>query len=109
MASWCNRWCRGRGAADGHGTRCELRAGHRLRRRRHQAELLSDVAVRITPLTDLDAAEMLRRCAASRCSTGYRGSPERCRRHRDVLLRISAMVDAHPEIAELDANPVIVV
>jgi acetyltransferase len=26
----------------------------------------------------------------------------------DVLLRVSAMVEAHPEIAELDCNPVTV-
>jgi acyl-CoA synthetase (NDP forming) len=39
---------------------------------------------------------------------GYRGA-ERCdvTAVEDVILRISAMVEAHPEIAELDCNPVI--
>jgi acyl-CoA synthetase (NDP forming) len=39
---------------------------------------------------------------------GYRGA-ERCDvgAIADVLLRLSALVDAHPEIAELDFNPVV--
>ena len=40
---------------------------------------------------------------------GYRGAP-RCdvAAIEDVLLRVSAMVEAHPEIIELDCNPLIV-
>jgi acyl-CoA synthetase (NDP forming) len=40
---------------------------------------------------------------------GYRGAP-RCNvaAIEDVLLRIGAMVEAHPEIVELDCNPLIV-
>jgi acyl-CoA synthetase (NDP forming) len=40
---------------------------------------------------------------------GYRGAP-RCdvAAIEDVLLRISAMVEAHAEIVELDCNPLIV-
>lgn len=39
---------------------------------------------------------------------GYRGAP-RCdiAAVEDVLLRVSAMVEAHPEIAELDCNPLV--
>ena len=39
---------------------------------------------------------------------GYRGAP-RCdvAAIEDVLLRVSAMVEAHPEIVELDCNPLI--
>jgi acetate---CoA ligase (ADP-forming) len=39
---------------------------------------------------------------------GYRGAP-RCdvAAIEDTLLRVSAMIDAHPEIVELDCNPVI--
>ena len=72
------------------------------------AELLGDVALRITPLSDLDAAEMVRSLRSSSLLDGYRGSPpcdvaalER------VLLGLSALVEAHPEVSELDANPVI--
>ena len=40
--------------------------------------------------------------------TGYRGSPVvDVDALQDLLLRTSAMVDAHEEIAELDLNPVI--
>lgn len=73
-----------------------------------RAELLGDVAVRITPLTDLDAREMLRSLRTYPLLEGYRGSPP-CDvgALEDVLLRLSALVQAHPEIAELDANPVV--
>ena len=40
---------------------------------------------------------------------GYRGSPPRdVAAVEDVLVRVSAMVEAHPEIVELDCNPLIV-
>ncbi len=72
------------------------------------AELQRDVAVRITPLTDVDAAEMVRSLRTFPLLEGYRGTP-RCdvAAVEDVLLRLSALVEGHPEIAELDANPVI--
>jgi acetyl coenzyme A synthetase (ADP forming)-like protein len=72
-----------------------------------RAELLGDVAVRITPLTDLDAREMLRSLRTFALLEGYRGSPP-CdvSALEDVLGRLNALVMAHPEIAELDANPV---
>ena len=71
-------------------------------------EVLGDVAVRITPLSDLDAREMLRSLRVFRLLEGYRGSPA-CdiAAVEEVLLRLGALVEAHPEIAELDANPVI--
>jgi acetyl coenzyme A synthetase (ADP forming)-like protein len=72
-----------------------------------RAELLGDVAVRITPLTDLDAREMLRSLRTFALLEGYRGSrPCDVNALEDVLERLSALVMAHPEIAELDANPV---
>jgi acetate---CoA ligase (ADP-forming) len=72
------------------------------------AELVSDVAVRITPVTDLEAREMVRSLRTFPLLDGYRGAP-RCNvaAIEDVLLRVSAMVDAHPEIVELDCNPLI--
>jgi acetate---CoA ligase (ADP-forming) len=72
-------------------------------------ELLKDVAVRITPVTDRDAPEMLRALKLYPMLTGYRGSPA-CdiAAVETLLVRVSAMVAAHPEIAELDCNPVIV-
>jgi len=71
-------------------------------------ELLKDVAVRITPVTDRDADEMIRGLKLYPLLTGYRGSaPCDIGAVQDILMRIGAMVDAHPEIAELDCNPVI--
>jgi len=72
------------------------------------AELLGDVAVRITPLTDLDAHEMVRSLRTFPLLDGYRGAPK-CDvpAIEDTLVRLSAMVENHPEIAELDANPLL--
>jgi acetyl coenzyme A synthetase (ADP forming)-like protein len=71
-------------------------------------ELFKDVSVRITPVTGSDAAEMVRGLKLYPLLTGFRGSPP-CdvAAIEGVLTRISAMVQAHPEIAELDCNPVI--
>jgi acyl-CoA synthetase (NDP forming) len=71
-------------------------------------EVLGDVQVRITPLTDLDAADMLRCLRTFPLLDGYRGAPA-CdvAALEDMLARLSALVEAHPEIAELDANPII--
>ena len=57
-------------------------------------------------MTDLDAREMLRSLQTFPLLDGYRGAP-RCdiAAIEDVLLRVSAMVEAHPEIAELDLQP----
>jgi acetate---CoA ligase (ADP-forming) len=72
-------------------------------------ELVRDVAVRITPLTDLDASEMVRSLRTFPLLDGYRGAPKTdVAALEQVLLRLSAMVEAHPEVAELDCNPVLV-
>jgi acetyl coenzyme A synthetase (ADP forming)-like protein len=73
------------------------------------AELIKDVSVRITPLTDVDAREMIRSLKTFPLLDGYRGAP-RCdvSAVEDVLLRIAALVERHPEVVELDCNPLIV-
>ena len=72
------------------------------------AELLKDVAVGVAPLTDRDARDMVRSLKTFPLLDGFRGSPK-CdvSAVEDALLRLSAMVERHPEIAELDANPLI--
>lgn len=73
-----------------------------------QAELLGDVGVRICPITRSEAAEAIRSLATFPLLTGFRGAPAAdLAALEDLLLRVSAMVDAHKEIAELDLNPVI--
>ncbi|HEX9094704.1 MAG TPA: GNAT family N-acetyltransferase, partial [Candidatus Dormibacteraeota bacterium] len=73
------------------------------------AELLKDIAVRITPLSDEDAGEMLRSLKTFPLLDGYRGARKAdVAALEEVMLRISAMVEGHAEIAELDCNPVMV-
>jgi acetate---CoA ligase (ADP-forming) len=72
-------------------------------------ELMRDVSVRIAPLTDLDATQMLRELATFPLLEGFRGAPPAdIAALEGAILRVAAMVEAHPEIAELDCNPVVV-
>lgn len=72
-------------------------------------ELVRDVAVRVTPITDLDAAEMVRSLRTFPLLDGFRGAPKAdVGALEEIILRVSMLVDAHPEIAEMDCNPVIV-
>jgi acetyltransferase len=71
------------------------------------AELLKDVTMKLHPITDLDAKEMIGSLKMSRLFAGYRGSPPSdTKTVQDLLLRVSAMVEDIPEITELDLNPV---
>ena len=73
------------------------------------AELLKDVAVRLHPLTDLDARALIGSVKMAKLLDGFRGSPPGdVEALEDLLLRLSAMVEDIPEIAELDFNPVMV-
>ena len=70
-------------------------------------ELLSDVAFRLPPLTDIDVQAMLDEVRGTALLRGYRGAP----RHdeaalRDLLLRLSTLIEACPEVREMDLNPV---
>jgi acetate---CoA ligase (ADP-forming) len=72
-------------------------------------ELLKDVSVRITPLTDQDVSEMIRSLKTFPLLTGYRGGPSYdVKSLEQVALRVSALVEDIPEIGELDLNPAIV-
>ena len=74
-----------------------------------QVELLRDVSVRITPLSQEDASDMIRELKTYPLLTGFRGSvPADVAALEDGLLRVSAMVDDIPQIAELDCNPFVV-
>jgi acetyl coenzyme A synthetase (ADP forming)-like protein len=70
-------------------------------------EILADVCFRITPLTDRDAAEMVRAIRGYRLLQGYRGHPPAdVEAIQDVLLRLSRLVEEIPEIGEVDLNPI---
>ena len=70
-------------------------------------EVLGDVCFRVTPLTDSDAAEMVRSIRGYRLFQGYRGhAPADVAAIENVLLRVSLLVEEVPEVRELDLNPV---
>ena len=72
-------------------------------------ELVRDVAVRVTPITDLDGRDMVRSLRTFPLLEGFRGSPKAdVAALEEVILRIGALADAHPSIAEMDCNPVVV-
>ncbi len=72
-------------------------------------ELFRDRTLRLLPVTDYDAAAMWRTLRAAALLTGYRGSPAvDTRAWEDLLLRLGRLAEDLPEVAELDANPVIV-
>jgi acyl-CoA synthetase (NDP forming) len=71
-------------------------------------ELLGDRSFRILPMTDIDAAELIRSLRCSPLLTGYRGSaPVDLAALEDLVLRVARLAEQVPEIAELDLNPVI--
>jgi acyl-CoA synthetase (NDP forming) len=70
-------------------------------------EVLKDVAFRLIPLERVDASEMLDEIKGSALLDGYRGRPAVSRESLvDLLMQVSAFIEAHPEIHELDLNPV---
>jgi acetyl coenzyme A synthetase (ADP forming)-like protein len=70
-------------------------------------ELLRDVAFRIHPLTDRDARELVRGVRGGKLLEGYRGAPPGdVPALEEVLLRVSQLLEDHPDIAEMDLNPV---
>jgi acyl-CoA synthetase (NDP forming) len=72
-------------------------------------ELQRDVAIRVAPITDLDAEEMVRSLASFPLLDGFRGAvPADVPALLQAIHRVSALADAHPEIAEMDCNPVMV-
>jgi acetyl coenzyme A synthetase (ADP forming)-like protein len=72
-------------------------------------ELLHDVAVRLTPLTRADAAAMVRELRSFPLLDGYRGAPRGdVDALENVLLRVGALAEQHPQVIEIDCNPVIV-
>lgn len=71
-------------------------------------DILGDRAFALAPLSERDATGLLGRVRGARLLDGYRGAPVVDRgRVVDVLVRIGALVDDLPQIAELDVNPLI--
>jgi len=72
-------------------------------------DLLGDRAWRVAPLTDVDAAALVRSPRAAALLAGYRGAPEvDLRLVEDLLMRVGRLVDENPGVVRLLLNPVIV-
>jgi acyl-CoA synthetase (NDP forming) len=70
-------------------------------------EILRDACFGIPPLTDVDADDMLYGLRGFRLLEGHRGHPPAdLPALKDVVLRVAQLVEAVPEIMELDLNPV---
>jgi len=73
------------------------------------AELLADRALRILPVTDTDAYDLVRSLRTSPLLFGYRGSPALdVAALENVIVRVARLASEAPQISEMDLNPVIV-
>jgi acetate---CoA ligase (ADP-forming) len=72
------------------------------------AEVLADVCHALAPVDEATALSMLRRLRSTAALDAFRGRPAL---HRDAAARtiatLSALVDAHREVAELEINPLL--
>jgi acyl-CoA synthetase (NDP forming) len=70
-------------------------------------EILKDVAFRVVPIERRDAVELVQEIKAYKLLTGARGqAPRDIDALVDLLLAVSKMLVEHPEIKELDLNPI---
>ncbi|ATW51041.1 acyl-CoA synthetase [Streptomyces peucetius subsp. caesius ATCC 27952] len=73
------------------------------------SELLGDTAHRLVPATDRDAAELIRTIRTAPLLFGWRGSaPVDTSALEELLLRVSRLVDDHPEVVGISLEPVVV-
>lgn len=71
-------------------------------------EVLKDVAFRIVPLEERDAKQIIRDIRGYPVLEGVRGQPPTdVAALERMILQVSAFVEQHPEVAELDLNPVL--
>ncbi|MCW8095900.1 bifunctional acetate--CoA ligase family protein/GNAT family N-acetyltransferase [Streptomyces tauricus] len=73
------------------------------------SELLGDTAHRLIPVTDRDAASLVRSIRTAPLLFGWRGSaPADVAALEELLLRLSRLVDDHPEVVSVSLEPVVV-
>ncbi|MCF2139682.1 MAG: acetate--CoA ligase family protein [Candidatus Lokiarchaeota archaeon] len=69
-------------------------------------EVMKDVAFRIAPISDFDADEMIHDIKGFKILDGYRGNPPAdLDAIKDTLKKVAQLAYDHPEIAEMDLNP----
>ncbi|GAA3389944.1 GNAT family N-acetyltransferase [Streptomyces roseoviridis] len=73
------------------------------------SELLGDMSHRLVPATDRDAADLVRSIRTAPLLFGWRGSaPVDTPALEELLLRVSRLVDDHPEVVAISLEPVVV-
>lgn len=71
-------------------------------------EVMRDVVLRLAPLVDADAEQMIREVKMFPLLAGARGSdPRDLDALADTVLRISQLAERHPRIVEMDINPLV--
>ena len=71
-------------------------------------EVLQDVVLRLCPLLDTDAQEMIRQVKMVKILEGVRGeAPRDLDALAEIILRVSQLATRHEAISEMDINPVI--
>ncbi len=72
-------------------------------------EALADVSFRLAPLTAADAEALIDEVRSARLLSGLRGAPPADRAALvDAIMRVGQLAADHPEIVELDINPLLV-
>ncbi|MFF5987475.1 bifunctional acetate--CoA ligase family protein/GNAT family N-acetyltransferase [Prauserella flavalba] len=70
--------------------------------------LLGDQAFRAVPLTDVDAATIVREPKTAPLLTGYRGDePADLAALQDLVLRVAALAEDNPEVRSLSLDPIL--
>jgi len=70
-------------------------------------EVLKDVSFRLVPLAERDADQMIGEIKGRPVLEGVRGQPASdLKALRNTILKVSEFVEKHPEVRELDLNPV---
>ncbi|MCH7953936.1 MAG: acetate--CoA ligase family protein, partial [Chloroflexi bacterium] len=70
-------------------------------------EVLKDVAFRVVPITARDANQMVHEIQGFPILEGHRGQePSDVGALEKLLVQLSDFIEAHPDVAELDLNPV---
>ncbi|MFD9322612.1 GNAT family N-acetyltransferase [Streptomyces sp. NPDC060053] len=73
------------------------------------SQLLGDMAHRLVPVTDREATSLIRSIRTAPLLFGWRGStPVDTAALEDLLLRVSRLVDDHPEVVAVTLEPVVV-
>jgi acetyl-CoA synthetase (ADP-forming) len=74
------------------------------------AEALGDVSIRLVPIDRSDAAEMIDDLRTQALLDPFRGEPALDREAMmDVLMALSRVAEARPDIASVDLNPLVLV